>query len=229
MKRRRTKQRLRLAEKELAETVEKCILSWQEATEDPKNRLRLYLSSYTTEVLAWHLQLDSSWSNDRWLDSIEELTLSVEDTSGLKANGVLWWGLRSNIAGAQTSEPFFDIVAADPLGKRTVSIQVKTMSLHNKQGWRLSKDICSKRGNPNLFVVLVNLKADGNDYYIYEYDVLSERVSETYAKYMSIPKRDGVQRKDVDFRWFDFKYFTDDDYRRLNEWDILGFDVPPAI
>jgi hypothetical protein len=127
------------------------------------------------------------------------------------------------------NNPLFDIVAVDPLGKRTVSIQVKTMSLHNKQGWRLSMDICTKRGNPNLFVVLVNLKADGNYCYIYEYDVLSERVSEAYAKYMSIPKRDGAQRKDVDFRWFDFKYFTDEDYRRLNRWGILGFDSTPAI
>jgi hypothetical protein len=129
------------------------------------------------------------------------------------------------------NNPLFDIVAADPLGKRTVSIQVKTMSLHNKQGWRLSMDICTKRGNPNLFVVLVDLKSDGtNDYYIYEYDALSERISQVYAEYMSIPKRDGLQRKEVDFRWFDFKYFTAEDYRRLNRWDILGFDNGlPAI
>jgi hypothetical protein len=134
---------------------------------------------------------------------------------------------RQNILALITpkNNPLFDIVAADPLGKRTVSIQVKTMSLHNKQGWRLSIDICTKRGNPNLFVVLVNLKSDGTtDYYIYEYDALSERVSEVYAKYMSVPKRDGTQHKDVDFRWFDFKYFTDEDYQRLNKWGILGFD-----
>jgi hypothetical protein len=123
------------------------------------------------------------------------------------------------------NNPLFDIVAADPLGKRTVSIQVKTMSLHNKQGWRLSVDICTKRGNPNLFIVLVNLNADGtNDYYIYEYDALSERVSDIYVEYMSIPKRDGAQRKAVDFRWFDFKYFNDEDRKSLNRWDVLGFN-----
>lgn len=102
------------------------------------------------------------------------------------------------------NNPFFDIVAIDPLGKRKVSIQVKTMSLQNNQGWRLGLDICTKYGNPDLFVVLVNMKTDGtNDYYIYEYDALSERISEIYAEYMSKPKRDGTQRKDVDFRWFD--------------------------
>ena len=85
-------------------------------------------------------------------------------------------------------------------------------------------DICTKRDNPDLFVVLVNMRADGtNDYYIYEYDALSERISQVYAEYMSTPKRDGTQRKDVGFRWFDLKYFTDQDRNRLNKWEILGF------
>ena len=126
------------------------------------------------------------------------------------------------------NNPLFDIVAADPLGKRNISIQVKTMSLQNEQGWKLGQDICSKRNNPDLFVVLVNMKSNGtNDYYIYEYDALSERVSEVYAQYISTPKRDGTQRKDVGFRWFDFKYFTDQDRSRLNRWDILGFEDTP--
>lgn len=130
---------------------------------------------------------------------------------------------RQNILALITpkNNPLFDIVAADPLGKRSVSIQVKTMSLHQERGWRLSVDICTKRSNSNLFVVLVNLKSNGtNDYYVYEYDALSERVEEVYKEYMSTPKRDGTQRKEVDFRWFDFKYFTDEDYRRLNRWRV---------
>jgi len=98
------------------------------------------------------------------------------------------------------------------------------MSLQNEQGWKLGMDICTKRDNPDLFVVLVNMRADGtNDYYIYEYDALSERISQVYAEYMSTPKRDGTQRKDVGFRWFDLKYFTDQDRNRLNKWEILGF------
>jgi hypothetical protein len=124
------------------------------------------------------------------------------------------------------NNPLYDIVAADPLGSRSVSIQVKTMSLQNKQGWRLNKDICTKRNNPNLFVVLVKLNDDGtNDYYIYEYDVLSERISCLYEDYMNIPKRDGSTRRDVDFRWFDLRYFTEDDYNRRNNWDVLDFTV----
>ncbi|WP_448571023.1 hypothetical protein [Trichothermofontia sp.] len=123
------------------------------------------------------------------------------------------------------NNPLFDIIATDPLGIKTVSIQVKTMSLQNKQGWRLNTDICTKRQNPNLFVVLVNLKTDqSNDYYIYEYDVLSERVSEVYSEYIKQPKRDGGKRQDVSFRWFDLKNFNDEDYKRMNRWEILGFE-----
>ncbi|MEP7337790.1 MAG: hypothetical protein ABI977_08595 [Acidobacteriota bacterium] len=98
------------------------------------------------------------------------------------------------------------------------------MSLQNNQGWKLGKDIAVKRGNPNLFVVLVNMKSDGtNDYYIYEYDALSERVNEVYQQYIGQPKRDGSLRKDVGFRWFDFKYFKDSDRQRMNNWSLLGF------
>jgi hypothetical protein len=71
------------------------------------------------------------------------------------------------------NNPLYDIVAADPLGSRSVSIQVKTMSLQNKQGWRLNKDICVKR----------------NDYYIYERDDLAQRISCLYSDYMKKPKR----------------------------------------
>jgi hypothetical protein len=96
------------------------------------------------------------------------------------------------------------------------------MSLQNKQGWRLNKDICIKRNNENLFVVLAKLNDDGtNDYYVYEHDILAERVAGLYADYMNTPKRDGSQRRDVDFRWFDLRYFTDDDRSRRNKWRLL--------
>jgi hypothetical protein len=124
------------------------------------------------------------------------------------------------------NNPLYDIVAADPLGSRSVSIQVKTMSLQNKQGWRLNKDICVKRDNPNLFVVLVKLNDDGtNDYYVYQHDQLADRISSLYSDYMKVKKKDGSQRKDVDFRWFDMKYFTDDDHNRRGKWEVLGFQT----
>ncbi|MEK7528589.1 MAG: aspartate-ammonia lyase [Patescibacteria group bacterium] len=122
------------------------------------------------------------------------------------------------------NNPLFDIVATDPKGKRNVSIQVKTMGVGNKQGWKLGKDITKPRNNPNLFVVLVNMNKDRtNDFYVWRYDDLANRVSGLYADYASTPKLDGGERKDPGFRWFDLKYFNDEDKAKLDNWDILGF------
>lgn len=97
------------------------------------------------------------------------------------------------------------------------------MSESNTQGWKLAMDICERKNNPHLFTVLVNLTSNEIDYYIYEYDILSERVEKAYADYLNIPKRAGGSRKDIAFRWFDLKLFTADDYARKNNWAILGF------
>jgi len=123
------------------------------------------------------------------------------------------------------NNPLFDIVAVSPDASRSISIQVKTMSEHNKQGWKLGMDICNPKDNSNLYTVLVNISGNTIDYYIYEYDVLANRVNKAYAEYLSKPKRDGGKRKDVKFRWYDFKFFTDDDYSRKNKWSILGFQT----
>lgn len=121
------------------------------------------------------------------------------------------------------NNPLFDLVAVTLDGEKSIFIQVKTMSIGNKQGWKLGTDICVRRENPNLFTVLVNLKDDYVEYYIYEYDTLSEIVENNYSKYMSTKKRDGGERKDVKFRWHDFKFFTEQDHFRKNNWSILGF------
>jgi len=122
------------------------------------------------------------------------------------------------------NNPLFDIVAVAPDASRTVAIQVKTMSEQNKQGWKLGVDICEKKNNPNLYTILVNLTGEEIEFYIYEYDVLSERVDKLYIEYLKIPKKDGGRRKDIAFRWFDLRKFTADDYSRRNKWDILGFE-----
>ena len=83
------------------------------------------------------------------------------------------------------NNPLFDIVAFDPEGKRSVQIQVKTMSISNKQGWKLGVNMAEKHNNPKLFVVLVNMHDEKpNDYYIYKYDDFAERVSEIYKEYI---------------------------------------------
>ena len=122
------------------------------------------------------------------------------------------------------NNPLFDIVAVSPDASRTVTIQVKSMGLDNEQGWKLNKQITEKKNNPNLFLILVNLKQEGVcDYYIYHYDEIVERVNAIYNRYINQEKRDGGKRKEVGFRWFDFVNFTDEDQARKNNWDILGF------
>ena len=117
------------------------------------------------------------------------------------------------------NNPLFDVIASTPDGSKTVSIQVKTRSIRNKQGWKLGKDITTKKGNPDLFIVLVNLEEGGlSEFYVYEYDVLADVVQKNYTVYLEQPKRDGSKRKEVGFRWHDIKLFTNDDRRRKDNW-----------
>jgi hypothetical protein len=117
------------------------------------------------------------------------------------------------------NNPLYDIVVSNPEGTRSVAIQVKTRSIQNNQGWKLGKDVALKRNNPDLFVVLVNLMEEGlPEFFIYEFDVLAERVEKNYFSYLAKPKRDGGQRKHVGFRWHDASYFTEDDWKRRNNW-----------
>lgn len=105
------------------------------------------------------------------------------------------------------SNPLFDVVVTTPDGTRSVSIQVKTRSVHNKQGWKLSTNISTGKASSNLFVVLVKLEYSGlPEFYIYEYPALSDRVDKMYRSYISKPKRDGSPKKEVNFRWFDEGY-----------------------
>lgn len=127
------------------------------------------------------------------------------------------------------NNPLFDIVAVSPDASKTVLIQVKTMSEGNNQGWKLGVDICVKKNNPLLFSVLMNVTNEKIDYYIYEYDVLAEIVQLSYKKYLEVPKRNGDKRKDIGFRWHDLKQFTNEDKRRKNAWDILGFELSNPI
>lgn len=117
------------------------------------------------------------------------------------------------------NNPLFDVVVTSPDGRRSVSVQVKTRSEHNKQGWKFGIDITSDKSVPGMFVVLVQL-VSGNapQFYIYEYSVLSQRVSAEYKTYMAKPKRDGTTRKEVGFRWFNDVSHIEDDEQRKNNW-----------
>jgi hypothetical protein len=75
----------------------------------------------------------------------------------------------------------FDVVDTDPDDRRSVTIQVKTRSVHNTQGWTLGTDTSKGQEPPGLLVILVDLEADGlPELFIYEYPVLPERVAQIY-------------------------------------------------
>ena len=120
------------------------------------------------------------------------------------------------------NNPLFDVVATTQDGSRSASIQVKTRSVRNTQGWKFGKNIATDKESVGLFIVLVNLQANSlPDFYIYEYYELCKRVSEEYNQYITKPKRDGTARKDVDFRWFDEVMFNSNDNSRKNNWEPI--------
>lgn len=121
------------------------------------------------------------------------------------------------------NNPLFDIIATNPDGTKHIVIQVKTMGLENKQGWKLNKQIMIKKNNPNLFLALVDLKTNApNEFYIFSYDDFVEKVTKVYTDYIVQPhKKSGLQKKEVGFRWFDYKNFNEEDKARKNDWSLL--------
>ena len=120
------------------------------------------------------------------------------------------------------NNPLFDVVATTSDGMKSVSIQVKTRSVRNNQGWKLGADIASDEKAKGLYVVLVNLKeVEAPEFYVYERKDLAKRVQAVYDAYMAKPKKDGLARKTVAFRWFDEVSFTEDDRTRKNDWSRI--------
>src|SRR2546425_3404244 len=120
------------------------------------------------------------------------------------------------------NNPFFDVVVTNADGSRSVSIQVKTRSIRNTQGWKLSKLLSPSETSGDPFIVLVNLLADGTtEFFVYRYSEFASRVIEEFEDYISKPKRTGEPRKDPGFRAFDEKHFTASDRARRNNWDPI--------
>ena len=120
------------------------------------------------------------------------------------------------------NNPLFDIVATAVDGSESVTLQVKTRSIHNKLGWKLGIDITNPNKAKGQFVVLVNLDEKLlPDFYVYKREDLAQRVGKVYDKYITTPKKDGAPRKAVAFRWFDDVSFTPDDHARKNDWSAI--------
>ncbi len=120
------------------------------------------------------------------------------------------------------NNPLFDVVAANSEGTTAVSIQVKTRSVGNTQGWKLSTQVGGSETPSVPFIVLVNLHNDRlPDFYIYRYQDFASRVAEIFQEYIAKPKRTGEARKDPGFRWFDEPNLTDIDRAHMNNWQPI--------
>ena len=120
------------------------------------------------------------------------------------------------------NNPLFDVVVTAPDGMKSATVQVKTRSIHNKQGWKLGVEISNTSKSKVQFIVLVNLHEKLlPDFYVYTYEELAKRVSGIYEKYMATPKRDGTPRKSVGFRWFNEISFEPNDHARKNDWSEI--------
>jgi hypothetical protein len=120
------------------------------------------------------------------------------------------------------NNPLFDVVATNVDGTTAVSIQVKTRSVHNTQGWKLNTQLNPSESPGVPFIVLVNLRDDSlPDFYVYKYGEFAARVAEIFAEYIAKPKRTGEPRKDPGFRWFDEPNLTDADHARMNNWEPI--------
>ena len=121
------------------------------------------------------------------------------------------------------NNPLFDVIATAIDGLRSVTIQVKTRSMHNKLGWKLGVDIATTDKAKGQFIVLVNLHKESlPDFYVYTPEDLAVKVQSVYEKYISTPKRDGAPRNAIAFRWFDEKSsFAPDDHSRKNDWSLV--------
>jgi hypothetical protein len=111
MKHSSTRNRILDAERRLTLEIKQCLATWQAANESWREGTCEVLALWLTHLLNLHVQLDYSWSHERWLDGINIEDLVVSDEARMiHAEGVLWWGLRGDVGGKQTDDPFIGTI-----------------------------------------------------------------------------------------------------------------------
>lgn len=119
--------------------------------------------------------------------------------------------------------PSIDLLVTNMENGKFVNVQVKTMSIENKQGWRLSKKDEEKSNIKNYFYVLVNLQGEGKlpEYYIFPQVILAKLIYKDHRDYLAAKST----RKDTDMRVFDpyrKKMHLDSGEKYRNNWGILN-------
>ena len=117
--------------------------------------------------------------------------------------------------------PNIDVVATTPDGRRTLSIQVKTMSIGNRQGWFLTKGIESIVSSNKFYIAFVDLKGKNEqpDYFLIPKNLFARWVSKRHKKWLVTPGRHGRMHVDNPIRAFDKPQFSAFE-KYHNNWDI---------
>lgn len=110
-----------------------------------------------------------------------------------------------------------DILASNSDGSKTVAIQVKTKSSHEKK-WPLSAK-CESLHSPKMFYVFVNLNNDERppEFHIVKSKVVADYIRKNHSDWLKTPRRDGGKRKDTNMR-----NFHDLDSKYKDKWSTLA-------
>jgi hypothetical protein len=88
------------------------------------------------------------------------------------------------------------VIATNIKNGKSASIQVKTRSIRNEQGWKMTNKADSKSTIKNHFYVFVNLKQDElPDYYIIPWNEFAETVVEKHKRWLAAKGRNGQLHK----------------------------------
>jgi len=101
--------------------------------------------------------------------------------------------------------PHIDILATNLEKAKTANIQVKTMSIGNNAGWRLSEKDEQPSGIKNHYYVFVNLQGPGKlpEYIIIPQKELATFLKKDHSNWVAGTKKDGSPRKNTSMRVLD--------------------------
>lgn len=113
-----------------------------------------------------------------------------------------------------------DLIVTEPLGGKSVSIQVKTSQGRAKK-WLMTKKN-EALASANLFYVLVSLGLPGElpEFHIVPSAVIAATIKKAHAKWLASPGKRGRKRKDSRLRTF-----FDAKAKYLDGWTTLGLKM----
>ena len=113
-----------------------------------------------------------------------------------------------------------DIIATNEAASKSGNIQVKTSSGSGRGGWILNKK-AEEMSENNLFYIFVKIPTDNERplFHIVPSKKLARSVRDGHRKWLDTPGKKGQKHKDTSMR-----YWSDDNDKYLDRWDLLGLD-----